>query len=742
MVVVGLLLVATLGATVVISSTPVQPPPPSLTVPIGSIGDAVSYGARADHAFGWDYRLEDENSTAQDAFVLNVESMQDAIDLAGARHRVLKAYSTGGMLPGGTTHQRTEYVDLATRDAVRIDTDWQAPDGTLGTLAWFGPLFTNPPGPDGHDFRFTHANLSYFAFQGRTFTLGDDLSDERGPGIVSTVLDMGTPRSIRVSSHVDRLGSLDGRPLLGITDAWVVEETELQRTHRGRQVTWVSETLPYPVRIEHTWWRDWPDVAGWPSGFESNNRTTDLRGWVPGGGGPIPWTESATPRPAPAAEWSRAPSWLPQEGTGSRLPIDLRRASQSVVDDVTLAAFAGWRQENPGWTLAGIDMRPGPVAGFNSLPGYILDLTYAAPGGETSFRVRSTYADPRLPPRNDNEHVLGLVTADWDIRLPVEEPRQRPVTFGQIDDVWRSVGQPEMTANTPDRLQWGYGLYPECNTDEGVLVVCFAGPAHYILGVVKYGRDRGVYAEMPVDNPVGFEYDLIEYDIRDNRLIHSWRGRLDCGITPLLSEPQMGPVQARAAAAPQPVIDLETAAWLAAGALVAAAILLFFGTIKAWLAKAAVFTGFSRLDEPDVVGHPTRDAILELVKATPGLNVTQVAAALPAVGWSTVVYHLGVLAKNRLLAVVVDGRHRRFFPIEIDALGRKQRTALMNDKTRAIHEHLLHGSPMTRQELARHLGITVQGVSWHLDRLRRAGLLEALGERPVAYRARAGPANV
>jgi predicted transcriptional regulator len=85
---------------------------------------------------------------------------------------------------------------------------------------------------------------------------------------------------------------------------------------------------------------------------------------------------------------------------------------------------------------------------------------------------------------------------------------------------------------------------------------------------------------------------------------------------------------------------------------------------------------------------------------------------------------LGVLEKNQLVSSLVDGRHRRFFPVGgVDWTKRGQVAALKNDRTRTIYELIADDPGIIQGDLAGRVGISVPAAIWHLKRLEDTGLV-------------------
>lgn len=130
--------------------------------------------------------------------------------------------------------------------------------------------------------------------------------------------------------------------------------------------------------------------------------------------------------------------------------------------------------------------------------------------------------------------------------------------------------------------------------------------------------------------------------------------------------------------------------------------------------------------------NPTRRRVYEHVRGRPGAPIADVAEAVD-VSHSTATYHLDRLADADLVVALEDGNKLRFFP-DGGAFTEEERVALavLDDPgTRDVLRTLAVEGPSYRAALAEALGISTPTVNWHLDRLRRCGLLR---ERPDGRR--------
>jgi predicted transcriptional regulator len=144
--------------------------------------------------------------------------------------------------------------------------------------------------------------------------------------------------------------------------------------------------------------------------------------------------------------------------------------------------------------------------------------------------------------------------------------------------------------------------------------------------------------------------------------------------------------------------------------------------------------GFAKLRKDDILDNKLRDQILTLIKTEPGIHASDIARRVEA-GWGTIVYHLSVLERSKMVSSLVDGRHKRFFPIGIvDFSRRGQIAVLRNTTTKTIFEMIANDPGVIQGVIANRSELSVPAAIWHLRRLEEAGLVgRAKDGRRVHY---------
>lgn len=133
---------------------------------------------------------------------------------------------------------------------------------------------------------------------------------------------------------------------------------------------------------------------------------------------------------------------------------------------------------------------------------------------------------------------------------------------------------------------------------------------------------------------------------------------------------------------------------------------------------------FSRIAKSQLLDHPVRSQIYELIRANPGVNVSEISRLLD-LAWGTTTHHLQKLRQDRLVAIRVVSNQKCYFPNagaftphEMDVL-----SATKNPTARRMAELVVKEGPHTHGEITRALGVSPALVSFYAERLVGAGVL-------------------
>ena len=96
-------------------------------------------------------------------------------------------------------------------------------------------------------------------------------------------------------------------------------------------------------------------------------------------------------------------------------------------------------------------------------------------------------------------------------------------------------------------------------------------------------------------------------------------------------------------------------------------IFLFEGTrypaMKILLSIPAIKVMYSKLSKKDITGNILREGIIKAVDINPGITFIEIMKQLNMKN-GTLVYHLGILEREKIIVTKKDGRYRRFYPMK------------------------------------------------------------------------------
>lgn len=135
-----------------------------------------------------------------------------------------------------------------------------------------------------------------------------------------------------------------------------------------------------------------------------------------------------------------------------------------------------------------------------------------------------------------------------------------------------------------------------------------------------------------------------------------------------------------------------------------------------WWFLSSFLPLFTRLAPAKVLDHATRERILAIVRAQPGIywKELQVATRLPT---GVLVHHLRTLERHGFVKPMRVGRRLRFYPAGERVAPPEPAPTPAQDRVLAA---LAQGA-LTQREVAERVGLTQQAVSYHLRNLERKG---------------------
>jgi predicted transcriptional regulator len=619
---------------------------------------------------------------------------QKAPDRTGEVHDVVLVTSNGTARTASTL---VEYVDLGTRLTIR--SDWMTE--RLGAGSRTESVSAR--------FEIGRPQLRGLELQGRTLRLGQDVSDAYVlPDWIDPMVD-----KVDVSSIVESRAFVSNYDTYGIRTEIQFQENGKSQSHGAAlfgdafrlllvEDSYVSEKVPYPILIHRyvTWIHD-QDVQSYQE-MESLVQYHE-------GARPVAWgTDVADAHFRDSntdIERSHGSQTYPEGGTGERLRYPLSEAVAAVNNDARLVQFQIWRSQHDGNRLVGAELEHASIKDDpGSLRWYLM---FATPDGSASVVTseRNSLSGVAVNRQFSEAKVTPFDVAD----MP-----SNPITLGAADLLWSSMVTKDVGSNAPNRVVWGWGRVTAVTNKISQLHVLSIGyAAQQDLSMLKVDTETG--------NVLGFFEVRTDFECGD------------CVVSVSASAPpRVVPNTVVAGVSPPSV---TTTAVATTGFMAIFTAVYFLPLVQFFGAQVfAVFPGFAKLRHDSILDNKLRDAILTLVKSEPGIHASDIARRVEA-GWGTIVYHLSVLEKSKMVSSLVDGRHKRFFPVGlVDFSRRGQVAVLRNEKTKHIFEMIAQDPGIIQGDIAGKIELSVPAAIWHLKRLEDAGLVGRAKEgRRVHY---------
>ncbi len=137
--------------------------------------------------------------------------------------------------------------------------------------------------------------------------------------------------------------------------------------------------------------------------------------------------------------------------------------------------------------------------------------------------------------------------------------------------------------------------------------------------------------------------------------------------------------------------------------------------------------GFSRITNDELLNHPMRAQIFDVIKEHPGIHASQLAREM-GVGWGTITHHLDKLQRGEMVTTRRVNNQKCFFEQggEISRADMAIASALKGDTAASIAA-FVQAQPMTSQKtMAEALGISPALASFHVKKLVNLGVLDKL----------------
>lgn len=663
-----------------------------------------------------------------------VDSLVSSLDAAAERHDAVVVVRNLTFGPVGDIVV-VEQVDLETRTTFRTDTSLdavrtpapgrQAPDGRLPGAQ------PEAREADGRvqlgQLEVREAALPGIEHQRHALRLGDVLRDE-SPAIPADL--EGVVRDVHLRQWVDSRARIDGLDVYSVRSevtfsaipgdvpdpsvSFVMDVAgPLEKTVRAWRVDWVGADRPYAVLREQGIEVDGQEALS----HRLTYRLVEYRV----GHSLIPWGGHEGDHWAAKRamiDRTQGPQKHPATGTGSSISFTIEGALARVDAEVaTLPAYAAWRRTHPGASLVS--------ASYS---------TADAPGGLSTARWQFGFADTSgsahiVIIRRDLKTGMTIAEDGGDVRIQPWAPSDfpaNPPTFAAVEAAWADYVSAEARSTTFDYVRWGADLdsrQGDCTTpsmtfrdvDRRADDKRTIDGGHSDDGSCPGTTGDGKNSFIRMDSGSGRTTAAYESEFRHA----NFRGATVGPDATGRGWSMAGSTIPAGLQAPDPVVAAATTAGFLAVFLAA----YFWPVVKFVGARAAFVVGYVKLRKEEILNNPIREHVLTLIRTQPGIHASDIARQANA-GWGTIVYHLSVLEKNKVVTSLVDGRHKRFFPADtIDFGKRGQLAALKNPNTRSIYDMIESTPGLVQGELAGKTGLTIPTVIWHLQRLEEAGLV-------------------
>jgi predicted transcriptional regulator len=126
-----------------------------------------------------------------------------------------------------------------------------------------------------------------------------------------------------------------------------------------------------------------------------------------------------------------------------------------------------------------------------------------------------------------------------------------------------------------------------------------------------------------------------------------------------------------------------------------------------------------------LLDQPTRLKIYNFIKANPGVHFRGICDNI-SLSVGVVQYHLSVLEHAGLIEAYRDGQNKRYFESHVLTMANMQLVSFMRHGTSGkILTILAQNDSAFHKDIARVVGISPQAVTWHMNQIKKAGLVNA-----------------
>ena len=403
--------------------------------------------------------------------------------------------------------------------------------------------------------------------------------------------------------------------------------------------------------------------------------------------------------------------------TGVAHPFPLSAAFRAVRDDPADLSFLTYLATHPDAVMVWARHMAYDSEGVGPAPPHITleRWSFGLSDGRDSYEAaweQSTYgvsgapgapAGRRVDPDHPFDGLKPLALQDLPASIP---------TVASMLAQWQAYAPEGATGN-----DWGFVLMAQ--EDGQPLLEAWAGSQHM---------------DVKLDATLQYQDQDYRWSLMGWRPDGSVRFATEIAQTGSRRAGPMSEIPPPKAAAAIPV--LVASAWIVPDAGAATTVSLGAGLVSAlyffWPAMKAGFFGlFSTTRDDALLDNPIRRRIHAAIEARPGIHYQALLRAVKEPN-GTVEHHLGKLVAAGLVKRARGTGYTCYFPQDAAADAMAAAPALRADVAQRLLGLLQRRPGITIQEAARILGVSGGTVHYHLERLRRSGLVSAGTTAPTA----------
>lgn len=471
---------------------------------------------------------------------------------------------------------------------------------------------------------------------------------------------------------------------------------------------WYSSSHPLPVM-----WSGPLSTLGFPVEKEATLVAAHLQ---PGDGPARAEAPNEAPPPWRVPTAPEAP-WGPPEGDLPNVSFPLSEAYEVLVD--RSPEVREFRQEHPdayvarAWMYRDRDAAERPRTTWQVVLADGPDAVERFVGRSAPVDAPATDRQAQPPARVWTRDEAPVEAPPLPPRHP--EPAQRPDALPVVAEV-------------PIPRQGTGGYAPWEDPDPGYYsyrVGCAGEACRSVEAVVEVGAKPPASSTPAGERAWAANTSTIVAGLTPDGQISYLRGARDYGDASFERGTGAPNVQASPGSAVEPrnlaLPDAGTAAGVSLVALLASA--LYYGWPKVKILAGGLYNRIGT-DPDDVLENEQRQRILEIARDRPGVHFRELRRELDT-GGGLLEHHLDKMLQANLLVEHDGDGYRCYFPAgAVDREVMEAAETLRSENAQAVLETLHEEPGASAKELAEELPLTPSGVSYHVDRLAEAGLVE------------------